>query len=181
MLIRIARSYSSEIGTELHNIARKRIQHGFKFKKGELNSVIVDLLEAGIPRMAIEPLDLPYIYENLMRYVNDCIGFRMTPEVVLAYSENCFGTTDAISFNEKEGVLRIFDLKTGTTPAHIEQLLIYSALFCLEYKKKPRDIYTELRIYQSNEIIPMEPTPADIVPIMDKIVSFDKIIRQKGD
>jgi hypothetical protein len=116
-----------------------------------------------------------------MSYVNDCIGFRMTPEVVLAYSENSFGTTDAISFNEKEKLLRIFDLKTGSTPAHMEQLLVYTALFCLEYRKKPKDISTELRIYQSNEILSYEPSVEDICPIMDKIVSFDKFIRSKGD
>ena len=48
-------------------------------------------------------------------YVNDAIGFRMTPEQVLFYSINCFGTADAISFDK--GLLRIHDLKTGTHPA----------------------------------------------------------------
>lgn len=117
---------------------------------------------------------------TLNMYINDAIGFKMTPEQVLFYSENCFGTADSISFrkNPKTGrsMLRIHDLKTGVTPAHMEQLLIYAALFCLEYKVKPSEIDIELRIYQSDEIIVMNPTAEDIVPIMDKIVTSDKII-----
>ena len=107
-------------------------------------------------------------------YVNDAIGFKMTPEQVLFYSENCFGTTDAISF--RNNFLRIHDLKTGVTPAHMEQLMIYAALFCLEYRIKPSEIDIELRIYQSDEIIVFNPTAEDIVPIMDRVVTSDKII-----
>lgn len=117
---------------------------------------------------------------TLNMYINDAIGFKMTPEQVLFYSENCFGTADSISFrkNPKTGrnMLRIHDLKTGVTPAHMEQLMIYAALFCLEYKVKPSEIDIELRIYQSDEIIVMNPTAEDIVPVMDKIITSDKII-----
>jgi hypothetical protein len=35
----------------------------------------------------------------------------------------------------------------------------------------------ELRIYWNNEIITGLPTAADIVPIMDKIITFDKYIK----
>ena len=109
-------------------------------------------------------------------YVNDAISFRMIPEQVLFYSENCFGTADAIIF--RNGVLRIHDLKTGVVPAHMEQLEIYAALFCLEYKVKPADIEIELRLYQNNEILYHTPTVEDIAPIMDKIITFDKVIRK---
>jgi hypothetical protein len=109
-------------------------------------------------------------------YVNDAIGFDMSPEVVLMYSENCFGTTDAICF--RDGMLRIHDLKTGMTPAHIEQLYIYEALFCLEYDVRPQDIESELRLYQFNEIKSEGPDPKDIQGIMDKIKLFDKIITE---
>ena len=34
--------------------------------------------------------------ENLSNYVNDAISFRMNPEVVLYFSDYCFGTADAI-------------------------------------------------------------------------------------
>ena len=117
---------------------------------------------------------LPRSKKTLNMYVNDAIGFGMTPEQVLYYSDNCFGTADAISF--KNDFLRIHDLKTGTIPAHIEQLEIYAALFCLEYRIKPGDIDIELRIYQNDEILYHNPTAEDIVPITDKIITFNKII-----
>ena len=117
---------------------------------------------------------LPKSQKTLNMYVNDAIGYKMTPEQILYYSDNCFGTSDAISF--RDNFLRIHDLKTGVTPAHMEQLEIYAALFCLEYDIKPGNIKTELRLYQNNEIIYHEPTAEDIVPIMDKIITFDKII-----
>lgn len=117
---------------------------------------------------------LPRSRKTLNMYVNDAIGYKMTPEQVLYYSDNCFGTADSISFNDR--LLRIHDLKTGVIPTHIEQLEIYTALFCLEYKIKPGDIDIELRIYQSDEILYHKPTVEDIAPIMDKIITFDKII-----
>lgn len=119
---------------------------------------------------------LPKSNKTLNMYVNDAIGFKMRPEQVLYYSDNCFGTADAISF--RGDILRIHDLKTGVTPAHMNQLLIYSALFCLEYAIKPSEIEIELRIYQNNEIVFMKPTIEDIAPIMDKIITFDKVINK---
>ena len=119
---------------------------------------------------------LPDIQKTLNMYVNDAIGFKMTPEQVLFYSENCLGTADAISFRNKE--LRIHDLKTGTSKTHMEQLMVYAALFCLEYKKKPGNIKIELRIYQNNEILIHNPEADEIGPIMDKIIRFDKLIKE---
>ena len=119
---------------------------------------------------------LPRTRQTLNMYVNDAIGYKMDPEVVLFYSENFFGTADAISF--RRGLLRIHDLKTGEIPAHIEQLMIYAALFCLEYNQKPGEIQMELRIYQNNDIQICNPTAEDILPIMDKGVHYDKLIRQ---
>lgn len=119
---------------------------------------------------------LPKSQKTLNMYVNDAIGYRMTPEQVLYYSENCFGTADAISF--RNGLLRIHDLKTGMIPAHMEQLEIYAALFCLEYRYNPRDIKMELRLYQSDEVIVHTPTFEDIDPIINKIISFNKIINE---
>lgn len=107
-------------------------------------------------------------------YVNDAIGYNMLPEQVLYFSENCFGTADCISF--RDNTLRIHDLKTGSTPAHMEQLEIYAALFCLEYRYKPDEIKIELRIYQNDDIEIEEPDPNYIYEIMDKIVEFDKYL-----
>lgn len=118
---------------------------------------------------------MPRTHQTLNMYINDAIGYGMTPEQVLYYSPNCFGTADAISF--KGNLLRIHDLKTGVTPAHMEQLEIYAALFCLEYHKKPDEIEMELRIYQNNDIDILNPTPDDINLVMDRIITCDKIIQ----
>ncbi len=117
---------------------------------------------------------LPKSHKTLNMYVNDAIGFKMTPEQILYYSPNCFGTADAITF--RNNLLRIHDLKTGASPTHMEQLMVYAALFCLEYDYKPNDIQMELRIYQCDEVLVHNPTIEDIFPIMDRIVTFDKII-----
>lgn len=109
-------------------------------------------------------------------YVNDAIGFGMRPEQVLYYSDNIYGTADAIKFSK--GLLRIHDLKTGTTPASELQLYIYAALFCLEHNQKPGKIDMELRIYQNDDIRIYQPTAEEIAPIMDKIIWADKIIEK---
>lgn len=119
---------------------------------------------------------LPRSKKSLNMYVNDAIGYRMEPEVILYYSDNCFGTADSIGF--KNGILRIHDLKTGITPAHMEQLFIYDALFCLEYKIKPGEISFENRLYQNDEIIEANPTVEDISSIMDKIILFDNLLEK---
>ena len=105
-------------------------------------------------------------------YVNDAIGYMMTPEQPLYYSDNCFGTADAISFDGK--ILRIHDLKTGAIPANMMQLKIYAAIFCLEYEQDPQSIEIELRIYQSDDRVICEPDADEIVDIMHKIIEFDK-------
>lgn len=119
---------------------------------------------------------LPDLPKTLNMHVNDAIGFQMDPEVVLYYTENAFGTADAISF--KNNVLRIHDLKTGKEPASMKQLLVYAAYFCLEYNYKPSDIKIILRIYQHDTFIEYEPTVEDIVPIMSAAVTNDKIINR---
>lgn len=178
-----ARQYVKDIGTALHDIARKHIKHRIKMTKASKREIMLSLVEDYyIPVIAIERgIDFDGVFENLVVYVNDAISYRMVPEQILYYSDLCFGTADAITdinsiLLKKE--LKIFDLKTGTTPVHIEQLLIYAALFCLEYNVRPGDLTIELRIYQTqkDEVICMHPTAEDIAPIVDKIVSINKNI-----
>ena len=71
------------------------------------------------------------------------------------------------------------DVKTGVKPAHFEQLLIYSAMFGLEYGYKPETLTIELRLYQNDEILILEPDPQDISNIMKTIVRFDKLINKE--
>lgn len=111
---------------------------------------------------------------TLASYVNDAIGFRMRPEQLLYYSDLFFGTCDAIS--HRNGTLRIHDLKTGATPAKFEQLIVYDALYCLEYEQDPAAFKHELRIYQNDEVMVTNPEASDIIPVMNHIVHLDRIL-----
>jgi hypothetical protein len=142
-----ARNLATEKGTELHEFAAFCIRLGQKLPKSK---------------------------KTLNMYVNDAIGYRMQPEQILFYSPNCFGTTDAISF--RDNFLRIHDFKSGITPTHEPQLMIYAALFCLEYRIKPSKINTELRIYQCDDVKYYIPESGEIEEVMNKIVAFDGII-----
>lgn len=121
-------------------------------------------------------IKLPRNTTTLNMYVNDAIGFRMSPEQILFYSQNCFGTADAIGF--KKDLLRVHDLKTGTIPGSARQLEVYAALFCLEYRMNPFEIGVELRIYQSNEVQVYLADPDDLMHLMDKIIVFDRRIEE---
>ena len=112
--------------------------------------------------------------KTLNMFVNDAIDLKMAPEQVLYYSHNCFGTTDAIAF--ENGVLHIHDYKSGIVQAHEEQLYIYAALFCLEYSVAPEEIQTECRIYQNDAIAFYYPEAGIIRGIMNKIIEFDELI-----
>lgn len=140
---------ASELGTRLHQWAKDTIDLGIKQPRSK---------------------------KTLYAYVNDAIGFKMNTEVVLFYSTRFFGTADAISF--RDGMLRIHDLKTGRISAHMEQLEVYAALFCLEYRVKPIEIDMELRIYQNDEVIYHNPSPEDILEIMDHIVHLNKLLEK---
>lgn len=119
---------------------------------------------------------LPRTRNTLNAYVNDALQYSLTPEQPLYYSKNCFGTADAIGFDEEKKFLRIHDLKTGAMPAHMEQLEIYAALFCLEYDQKPENIGAELRIYQNDSIQIHIPDWQKISTIMTTIVRFSDMI-----
>lgn len=167
-------TYAQEIGTSLHELAETLIREKIKLRKTDKIIVLTHLLHNGIPRASF---DVNRIYSNFMNYVNDAIGFRLTPEQILYYSDECFGTADAISFSNM--FLRIHDYKSGNTPAKMEQLLTYAALFCLEYKIKPGELKgVELRIYQNDEIVVDNPTAEDIVPIIDQIVTSVRLIQE---
>jgi hypothetical protein len=108
-------------------------------------------------------------------YINQCIQYKMSAEVVLFHSPNSFGTVDAIAYRHRR--LRISDLKTGVSRTSEHQLEVYASLFCLEYEVDPfsmRDI--ELRIYQDGSVRQYFGDPYFIKGIMDKIVKFDDIL-----
>ena len=134
-------------------------------KRGtELHTLAHDLIRLGVK--------LPQNRKTLNSYVNDAIGFRMQPEVVLYYSDFAFGTADSIGF--RDNYLRISDLKTGITRTSVTQLEVYAALFCLEYEFNPFELDgINLRIYQSDEIQEYLGDPDTIMRIMSKIRMFN--------
>ena len=134
----------------------------------ELHNMSFDLIRLGVK--------LPSTKTTINQYVNDAIGYRMTPEQVLVYSDNAFGTADAIGFRKNK--LRIHDLKTGEHPASFEQLEIYAAFFCAEYGVRPFDIEIELRLYQNDEVLILDPERDKIFHILDRLTTFDKLINE---
>jgi len=142
---------AAAIGTRLHAMAAEHIRLGMRMPRNKV---------------------------TFNAYVNDAIGYRMTPEQILYYSPNVYGTADAIRFYEDSRFLRIHDLKTGTTPVSMTQLKIYAAIFCLEYDVRPGDISAELRIYQNDEIAADETDPEEVLRIMAAIRHFDTIIEE---
>lgn len=137
-------------GTELHAFAADAIKYGVKLSNSR---------------------------RTLNRYVNDAIGFRLNPEKILYYSDNCFGTADTIGFSDR--LLRIHDLKTGEHRASFKQLEVYAALFCLEYGVDPTQIDICLRIYQNDETFESIPESELIRNRMDKIVESDAILSEE--
>lgn len=153
--LRFVTSKEHAVGTRKHNLASMLIDMGQKLE------------DTG---------------QTLNSFVNDCIGFKMQSEVLLYFSDNCFGTADAIDFrlNPRSGNmrLRIFDLKTGSTRTSEKQLWVYIALFCLEYDVAVDDIEYDARIYQNDQITHFEIEPSVIFEVMQKIKFNDKIINE---
>ena len=143
---------AKEMGTRLHSLAAEMIELGRKCGGRDYFS----------------------------HYVNDAIGFHMSTEVCLYYSDLWFGHADAIRYDERRTLLRIHDLKTGVSRVYMDQLYQYAALFCLEYHIPPGEIEIETRIYQINKDIWVEhPTATDIAPIIDKGKHFVKLITER--
>ena len=134
-------------GTELHDIAARLIKNGLKLRGST---------------------------QTLTAYVNDAIGYGMTPEVALKYSDSCFGHADAVYYDH--GILRVHDLKTGSGQVHMEQLEIYAALFLLEYERalgvNPLNTKVNLRIYQNDDI-------QEFTPDKDRVESIMYAIKEK--
>lgn len=121
---------------------------------------------------------LPEDKSTLSLYVNDAIAFGLTPEYKLYYSKFAYGTTDAIDY--RNGILRVSDLKTGKTKVSFLQLMIYASLFFLCYPEIPlKNVKRiELRIYQNSEVLMENPGIDEILPIMDKIKRYSKILEE---
>lgn len=152
LLERVSKANNAALGTRLHAFAHDAIS----LRRNQPNN-----------------------HQTLNLYINDCIGYRMETEVVLFYSWYAFGTADAIQFRqESDGrfVLRIFDLKTGTSKASFQQLIAYAALFCLEYDVKPMTIDYDLRIYQNDQAYLYDTDPEEVAHVMDRYIEANALI-----
>lgn len=161
------KAMNAQLGTQLHDYAHMAIKLGRK---------------------------QPNNGETLNMYINDCIGWRMRSEVVLAYSEHIFGTVDAIRFDTIpklpdyvewidlgfKNLLRISDLKNGISPTKMDQLLIYACIFFLEYGVDPATTLVELRIYQNDDVELLVPSTVDLLEIMDHIEHCNGIILEEA-
>ena len=122
-------------------------------------------------------------------FVNDCIRDGMSSEVLLYYSDHCFGTADGIKWDSDQLELRIYDLKTGVSKPSFKQLDIYAALFCLEYGVNPKKITIIQRLYQGNGYQEQATikdkariegeNPGNIAWIMSHIKEMSKILEEK--
>ena len=181
---KLVNKYKASIGTEIHAWAAIQIELGNKVssKRELMKSLRTYIFQKyssdkyGLSKFGRNLLNhlkkIPS--DTIINYVNDSIGFKMNPETVVYYSENFFGTADALKF--KDDAVMIFDLKTGSSPVHIEQLMIYDALHCLEHGLNPTKLSHELRIYQGNDILLATPEGEEIKSIMDTIEYFDGIM-----
>lgn len=195
LFTRYRADFASDIGDTLHAYAKDLIKFKKKLTRYHKQQVELELLRNGIPENVF---DIDILFDNFKNYVNDAIGYQLDPEQPLKYSDNAYGTADAIAYTERrgdpdfDGELRIHDLKTGLSPASMEQLELYAALFFLEYPQyKVGRTKIILCIYQNfvdddDEIVPdiftEEPDPERIAHFMDVFVTMDKWVNGfKGD
>lgn len=154
LIERLRSTEAAAKGTRHHEIAASLIADGFYLKETDET-------------------------RNIAQYVNDAIDYGLSPEQFLFYSFNCYGTADAIGFDEVENFLRVHDLKTGFSKTTEEQLYVYSALFCHQYDFKPFGIRGELRIYQGGEIREYPIDNQRLSFTYDRIVAADQVIEER--
>lgn len=141
-------------------LKRSYKNHRMAARGSELHDLAARLIRLGV--------HMPKNKAALNAYVNDSIGYRMSAEIVLYHSPYCYGTCDSIGFDEE--TLRIFDLKTGDSGGNILQVMLYAALFCLQYMIDPDTIKFDLRIYHGNEVFAINPEPSEVKKTMIRIV-----------
>lgn len=161
LIFRFDSEQRKNLGTDLHEWAETTILLDQRMKK---LGMIPDLIQKR-PKTTIQ------------MYMSDAVKYGMRVEQPLCYDDKyCFGTADSIALDGN--TLRIHDLKTGETPASMDQLIKYAALFCLEYHYDPYQLIFELRIYQTDEIAIYKATPEEIIAMMNLIVHDCEILRR---
>ena len=178
-------AHRAELGTDIHEWSsiqvklKNKISNIKEIEKGVKTYIYQKYENAPEYRSALltHMGYLPHeIYPTVKLFVNDSIGYRMDSEEKVIYSDLFWGKSDSIKF--EDNLLRVFDLKTGSRQAKVTQLLVYSALYCLQEHIKPNEIEIETRIYQNGEVIIDNP-PSDVVyDIMKDIVHKDTVVNK---
>ena len=159
LIFRFDSEQRKNLGTDLHEWAENTILLHQRMKKLGMTP---DLIQKR-PKTTIQ------------MYMSDAVKYNMRVEQPLSYDDlYCFGTADSIVLDGN--ILRIHDLKTGETPASMDQLIKYAALFCLEYRYDPNQLIFELRIYQTDEIAIYKAPPEEIIAMMNLIVHDCEIL-----
>lgn len=164
-------AFLSPSGYHWLNYTKKKLQTVYaNHKRKEKGTALHAFAEMAIR----ERIKLANHKQALNMFVNDAIGFDMEPEQVLYYSDHCFGTADAIKYEKSDNpelkdLLRIHDLKTGITKASFNQLLVYAALFCLEYRVNPVETAFVGRIYQGTGFEEIEFMYDEVIEVMNTI------------
>lgn len=177
--------HRAELGTEMHEwasyqiILLSKVSNPREVNKG----VKTHIYEKYIRDPEYRDLLLKHLsyipsesFSSVKSFINDSIGFGMESEKKLYFSEYFNGTSDAIKYYDKTKLLRVSDLKTGLRPAKIEQVFIYAALYCLQFKLDPLKTNFETRIYQNDEIYIEQPLGEDIADIMQNITHKNKVL-----
>ena len=81
-------SYSTTMGTEIHEIASFMINKKIRLAKTDRKLIFYELLKNGLPRFVIQS---EKIIETVMPFINDAIGFDMQSEQPLYFSRWAFG------------------------------------------------------------------------------------------
>ena len=180
---RIRNQYRTALGTEIHEYAADEItlshkKNNIRSITQEIESYIFEKYKKDRNKYGLRLIEhLNYIpkevFEAVKFYINDGIGYKMTVEQPVVYSDKIYGTMDTVCFNDN--LLRIHDLKTGSHEADMEQLEVYAALFCLEYDFKPSELEFELTLYQWDGKVVHNPTVENLLPIIDAIITTNKI------
>lgn len=123
-------------------------------------------------------------HQTLNMYVNDAIGYEMSPERLLMGSPHFYGTADSILFDDRTGTIRVHDYKSGVSKVYEDQVNLYIAYALLEYGDlygmTPEKCTMEGRIYQTNGVKIWNPDPEYIRWIMN-VVKTNEILLSKWE
>ena len=120
-------------------------------------------------QLIISKTELAPKKKALNLFVNDCIRDNMSSEILLYYSDHCFGTADGIKWDSDNNELRIYDLKTGVS----KKITIIQRLYQGNGYSEQVTVKDKARLEDEND--------GNIAWIMDHIKKMSKVLQEKED